>query len=326
MNSAELNGTQVEEPQDRGPMDADVLGDETRTSEVGEGGDADKERMRRHRLRGFLRELVREEGKMEAAELLGVNYKTLDRAEKTGEITGRMGDAIERLSSAGDNPEVLRLKESVGKVEERTAALEAGVEALAQQLRDGLDELRITVAGGPDAEGGGEEGTGVDDDGEKQASWSETGAAPPVGGLRPKKTFRERRKEPEVVTVEPADEDQEVYGKAWPLIEEWRSLRTGHPNEGKSLSWLRTHERLLVLELAMLEEHGLTLPPEKQALRGFGRRGQTTWRWTALADTRKSLARREMLRWVCPWMWREKAPEFPPGPVSAAAKAQRHGR
>ena len=28
----------------------------------------------------------------------------------------------------------------------------------------------------------------------------------------------------------------------------------------------------------MLEEHGLTLPPEKEPLRGFGRRGQTRWR------------------------------------------------
>ena len=48
----------------------------------------------------------------------------------------------------------------------------------------------------------------------------------------------------------------------------------------------------------MLEEHGLTLPPEKEPLRGFGRRGQTTWRWTALDDTRKALRRRKRMRWV----------------------------
>lgn len=311
MNDAELNGTRVDETQD-----ADVLDEDTLTSEVGDGGDADKERMRRHRLRGFLRELVREEGRMEAAELLGVAYRTLVKAEESGEITGRMGDALERLSSAGDNPEVTRLRESVGKVEERMAALESGMGALGKELRDGLDELRTAVAGRADAEGSNEEANQADDASEKGSGRSETEAAPPVAGLRPKKPYRERRKEPEVVTVEPADDDREVYGNAWPLIEEWRSLRTGHPNEGKSLSWLRTHERLLVLELAMLEEHGLTLPPEKQALRGFGRRGQTSWRWKALGDTRRSLARRELLRWVFPWMWREKAPEFPPGPVS----------
>ena len=301
MNEAQLNGTRVEEARDGGTLDADALDHETLASEVGDG--MDRERMRLHRLRGFLRELVREEGRMEAAELLGVAYRTLVKAEESGEITGRMGDALERLASAGDDPEVTRLKESVGKVEERTAAVEAAVEALAQQLRDGLDELRAGVGGNAESKDHGEKK--ADDAAAKEAGRSEAGAAPPVAGLRPKKPFRERRKEPEVVTVEPADDDREVYGNAWPLIKEWRNLRAGHPNEGKSLSWLRTHERLLVLELAMLEEHGLTLPPEKQALRGFGRRGQTTWRWTALADTRRSLARRELLRWVLPWLWRE---------------------
>ena len=297
MNEAQLNGTQVEETQDGGTPDGDLLDDETLADGSG-GNGADAERMRRHRLRGFLRELVREEGKMEAAELLGVNYKTLDRAEKSGEITGRMGDAIERLSRAGDNPEVTGLKESVGGLEERITGLESGMEALAKQLRDGLDELRAVAAGGTDAKGRGKEGTHSDAVGGEQAGRSDGGDAPPVEGLRPKKPYRERRKEPEVVTVEPADDDREVYGDAWPLIEEWRSLRVGHPSQGSSLSWLTTHERVLELELAMLEEHGLTLPPEKQALRGFGRRGQTTWRWTALADTRRSLARRELLRWV----------------------------
>ena len=290
MNEAQVNGTQTDEVQADERQDCEATAD-------GNGG-VEPERMRRHRLRGFLLELVREEGRMEAAELLGVAYRTLVKAEESGEITGRMGDALERLSNAGDNPEVTSLKESVGAAEERTAALEASVEALRKELRDGLDELRTAVAGGSDAEGRDEEGTHTDDAGEKGSGRSETGDAPPVEGLRPKKPFRERRKEPEVVTVEPADDDREVYGDAWPLIEEWRNLRADHPNRGKSLSWLRTHERLLVLELAMLEEHGLTLPPEKQALRGFGRRGQTSWRWTALADTRRSLARRELLRWV----------------------------
>ena len=44
--------------------------------------------------------------------------------------------------------------------------------------------------------------------------------------------------------------------------------------------------------------HGLTLPPETQALRGFGRKRQTSWRWKALYDTRKALRKRELLRWV----------------------------
>ena len=290
MNEAQLNGAQADDG-----VDGETLGDD---SQVDGNVGLDAERMRRHRLRGFLRELVREEGRMEAAELLGVNYKTLARAENTGEITGRMGDALERLSSAGDNPDVMQLKESVGGIEKRMVALESGVETLTKELRDGLGELRTAGVGSSNAEGGDEESTQAKEAGEKEAGRSETGASLPVAGLRPKKPYRERRKEPEVVTVEPADDDREVFGDAWPLIEEWRSLRADHPNQGSSLSWLTTHERLLVLELAMLDEHGLTLPPEKQALRGFGRRGQTSWRWTALADTRRALARRQLLHWL----------------------------
>ena len=54
---------------------------------------------------------------MEAAELLGVNYKTLARAMKSGEITGRMGDALERLLGTGDDPEVTKLRERVDALE-----------------------------------------------------------------------------------------------------------------------------------------------------------------------------------------------------------------
>ena len=124
-------------------------------------------------------------------------------------------------------------------------------------------------------EGGDEDGTQAQGGKhEEGAGRSETRAAPPMAGVRSKKRATLRRLDPEVVTEEPGDDDDEVYGDAWPLVEEWRRLRAGHPHQGKSLSWLTTEERLLVLELAMLEEHGLTLPPETQAPRGFGRKGQ----------------------------------------------------
>ena len=43
----------------------------------------------------------------------------------------------------------------------------------------------------------------------------------------------------------------------------------------------RTEERLLEVELALLEEHGMTLPPEQRfPLRGFARSGQVNWRRT----------------------------------------------
>ena len=299
MNEAQGNGTEADETQADGTLDGDTLADETQADGGGSDG-LDVERLRRLRLSGFLRELVRAEGRMESAELLGVAYRTLVKAEESGEITGRMSDALERLLGTGDDPEVARLRERVG-------ALEGGVESLAKELRDGLDEIRAAVSG--------KAGAQTETDGHAQArdgegaGRSETRAAPPVAGLGSKKPFRERRLDPEIVTVEPDDDDPEVFGDAWPLVEEWRGLRAGHPRRGGSLSWLVTAERLLMLELAMLEEHGLTLPPEKQPLRGFGRRGQTSWRWKALGDTRVALRKRKLLRWVrrvlTLWLWRK---------------------
>ena len=91
---------------------------------------------------------------------------------------------------------------------------------------------------------------------------------------------------PDLVTLEPAD-DAAVFGDAWPLIVEWRVLMDSHPTQGKGLAWLADEERLRVVELALLEDHGLTLPPEKQPLRDFDRSGQITWRRTALSASRR---------------------------------------
>ena len=311
MNETQMNGmradwTQVEQTPDDGAM-----ADET-PSDGGAGEGWDVEKARRVRLRGFLRDLIRQEGKMEAAELLGVNHKTLTRAEESGEITGRMSDALELLLRRADDAELARLREAVGAMEERLAALDGRVE-----MSEGGVETPVAEEAEGDGKSGREENGGIEEekahveDGKPDAGAgrSETGATPQVVRLRPVNPDTLQPFDPEIVTVQPADDDVEVYGDAWPLVDEWRSLRAGHPNQGSSLSWLTTQERLLWLELAMLEEHGLTLPPEKQPLRGFGRDGQTSWRRTALTDTRKALARRKLLRLVrrvlTLWLWRK---------------------
>ena len=198
--------------------------------DVDGNGSADAERLRRLRLSEFLRDLVRQEGKMEAAELLGVNHKTLTRAEESGEITGRMGDALELLLRRADDAEVARLREAVGALEERVAALEGGMETPpAADVEGGGESSQV--------EGGDEDGTQAQAQGgkhEEGAGRSETRAAPPMAGVRSKKRAMLRRLDPEVVTEEPAADDDEVYGDAWPLVEEWRRLRAGHPTRGRA--------------------------------------------------------------------------------------------
>ncbi len=297
MNETQMNGTQADVKEAEQTPDDGSKADGM-ASDGGAGDGWDVEKARRHRLREFLRDLIRQEGKMEAAELLGVNHKTLTRAEESGEMTGRMSDALELLLRRADDAEVARLREAVRVMEERLAALEGGGDAPDAEEAEGEggeDEANTQAQEKQedDTETQAEDGK----DGEGAALLSER-PAPQVVQLRPVNPDTLRPFDPEIVTVEPADDDVEIYGDAWPLVEEWRSLRAGHPNQGSSLSWLTTQKRLLELELAMLEEHRLTLPPEKQPLRGFGRSGQTSWRRTALADTRKALVRRKLLRWV----------------------------
>ena len=314
MRETQVNGTQADEKRVEETPNDEAMADEMPADGGGDEG-WDVEKARRFRLGEFLRDLIRQEGKMEAAELLGVNHKTLTRAEESGEVTGRMADALELLLRRADDAEVARLREAVGALEERLAALEGGVETpdaaegMGESGREGNGDKAETETQGQEET---EDDTEVQSEDEKpdaEAGRSETGPASAAVRLRPVNPDTLRPFAPEIVTVEPADDDVDIYGVAWPLVEEWRKLRAGHPNQGRSLSWLRTRERLLVLELAMLEEHGLTLPPEKQPLRGFGRSGQTNWRRTALINTRKSLARRELLRWVRTvltlWLWRK---------------------
>ena len=105
-----------------------------------------------------------------------------------------------------------------------------------------------------------------------------------------------RREHAELVTREPAPDDEETFGRAWPLVVEWRETKDTHPDDGRGLAWLEGEERLLEIEVALLTEFGLTLPPETEPLRGFGRSGQINWRLAALDDTRRELARRRLLR------------------------------
>ena len=74
-------------------------------------GSVDAERLRRLRLGEFLRDLVRQEGRMEAAELLGVNYRTLVKAEESGELTGRKGQTSWRRKALADTRVALRKRE-----------------------------------------------------------------------------------------------------------------------------------------------------------------------------------------------------------------------
>ena len=259
---------------------------------------------RRRHLNAMFRDFVKEKGRMRAARLLGVNYKTVARAHDAGRITNRLAEALETMLENEEGADTTaekvfedrfqQLEEDVVELQEIVGAVRRLVESVGADDWGGERVERMERMG--DKTLGGPGDTASDRIPPRDTEDMASGAVPRVEGLSARRRWTLGRKDPELVTEQPDEEDPEVYGPAWPLVEEWRSLREGHPFQGKSLSWLVTQERILVLELAMLEEHGLTLPPEKQPLRGFGRRGQTSWRHTALNDTREALQKRRMLR------------------------------
>ena len=171
------------------------------------------------------------------------------------------------------------------------------VETLGKEARRRLSAIEGEVAAlrreGPQGTGAGHAGAGPSRGGVDEAE----GGAPGQDRKPPSKPSM-RREHPDLATREPAPDDEEIFGAAWPLIVEWRELKDAHPNDGKGLVWLAARERLLVVELALLEEHGMTLPPEKQPLRGLDRSGQVNWRRTALYDTRRALKQQELWRWA----------------------------
>ena len=247
------------------------------------------------RLMSLLQELERDNGRKKTAEMLGVDRRTLDASLDEGVLTRRIRGALEKALQSGVGSAAAEQRDRNDRLADRLEELEGGFEELGKEIRENnrASEDRDRAMREEMAQGfrqrereQAERRTAGDAGDEAQAN----GAGP-----QPRRRATLRREYPDLVTLEPAEDDEDVFGEVWPLIVEWRELKAVHPDEGKSLSWLRTEERFLALELTLLEGHGLTLPPATFPLRGFDRNGQVNWRKTALSDTRRALRKRELL-------------------------------
>ena len=273
-----------------------------KTNEHGIEGSRDVENVYHMRLMTLLQELVREKGYKGAARVLEIDHRTVAVCSKTGQMSRRARQALERALQEGVGSAAVRQRERNDGLEERVGRLEKGSESFGKEVRKRLAAVEGGIAAlrrdKTQGTGAGHAGAGPSPRGadESEARASAQHRKPPS---RP----RVRREYPDLVTLEPAPDDEEIFGEAWPLIVEWREMKDAHPNEGRGLAWLADEERMLVVELALLEDHGMTLPPEKQPLRGFDRDGQTSWRRTALYDTRRARRKRELLRRLTLGLW-----------------------
>ena len=265
-----------------------------------EGRDAEEEHV--NRLMALLHEVVRREGgRRGAARALGIDRRTVGACMDGGGMTWRLREALERGLRDG-------VGSSAARQRKRHDALERRVEGLAKELHEGLDAVRGEVKTLVEEQGRALakiEGkltrleTTRESTTEPAEAQDTTGDAPEKAPATDKPSARARypkRLYPELVTKEPAPDDEEVFGAAWPLIEEWREIwKAGHTGTGKGLAWLETEARVRSLEVALLEEHGMTLPPETQPLHGLYRSTQLTWRRDTLHEVRRALAWRYLL-------------------------------
>ena len=272
----------------------------------GEGEHPDDER-----LLAALRELTGRTTRKEAAALLGVSVRTLIRAVSEKRLTPRMRDTLTLRLTAdggrdGDGDEAASRAPSpgAGELEGRVARLDACVQALEETVDADRGAASTAASGATDGRKvrAGEPGP----DTSSPVAPMRAAAPPPVPGVEQpvigrRPAVKPRRPFPELVTLEAEEGEKLVYGKAAPLVAEWRRVRAGHLNARMSrveqaTDWVRMCE----LELALIGEHGLTLPPDSYPWDRFQRRDalrrRELWLDYARAERRRALCWRFLRR------------------------------
>ena len=245
-------------------------------------------------LLDLLDALVESRGRVAAAEALGVNYRTMMNCHDSRRVSRRMRRALEELrgnassddDNVGTDDRVEALVKRAAELEEENRELRELVEAQVNQL----EELERQVAS---LEVG--EHPGVD------AEWVD------VGGKQTQRQPRQRESallNAGVVTLETQDDEEDALGPAAGLVAEWRSLRNPAARQGSRVERARTAVRRWELEIELLREFLLTLPPETEPLDHARREDHLRWRREALAEARQELAKAKWIRVLTLGLWR----------------------
>ena len=265
------------------------------------------------RLGSLLQDLAQTHGRVQTAALLGVNYRTLARSLESGELTETMQQALERYSGelpvdrdvpedgelrdhdqaddevltmdgphddvlSTDDPvevnEAALLRQEVAALREEVAQ---SVGRYEERLEERFEERLARLERG---------GAGQD-----QAASATPQPEPPRGGIHP-----------QVVTVEPVGVEEEmdekrVYRSALPLIVEWREARGRRDRAAHTLEYLQAEERLMQLEIALVDEHRLTLPPDTYPWDGIRRHAELRLRRRVLLRVRRQRRWTWLLHW-----------------------------
>ena len=263
--------------------------------------------LRHMRLMALLRDMIEAEGKVQTAAALGVNYRTLVRHEETGRLTDRMSDALERHLLLGGGSAAAQQRDRVDALVERVSALErelrGGLEAVVGEVKAFREEharsMRHVERRLVRLEAGRSE----------SETPSPTGADSESG---PKRRYVRPRTYPQLVTLEAEPDEDLVYGEATPVIVEWRRVRAEFLKTlktGATLDRTEVQEPMLEMEIALVGEHELTLPPASFPWDEFDRRDKV-WELTqdlkrVRAERNRALLRRWLRRVLTFGLWRK---------------------
>ena len=261
-----------------------------------DGDTPDLDAVRELRLLAVLRDLVERHSRGEAAELLGIGRKTIWRSMTSGRLTPRLAIALEQWLVEAD-------RAALTSVEQRVSALEGRLDAVGESLQAGLDALRSEFAGLR------EDGTPAERRREPRPARARPTRAEPdahpqttAGGLDLR-----WRPYPQLVTTEPAPGEERFYGEATANVVAWRDARRASREGRRRLERLDAELRMRELELVLIGDHELTLPPAVYPWDRADRRNELWRRREALADARderrRALWRRRARRVLTLGLW-----------------------
>ena len=245
-------------------------------------------------LLDLLDALVNDQGPTGAAEALGVNYRTVTRCQRSRRVTQRMRQVLQEFRDSqdaggdgqsvagGDGAEdgtVEYQHDLVAALERENLELRDTVEAQAEELealRRQVAELegRTQLPPGDNAVGGGQGQPG---------DWRPARRRPgmPDAG---------------VVTLDEQSDEEHAFGPAAQLVAEWRRVRLAGQESGSRVDRAVARVRRWELEVEMLRDFQLTLPPETYPLDESRRKDHVRWREEALEEARRELGRANRMR------------------------------
>ena len=267
------------------------------------GSSRSLESLREMRLKALLRDMIDAEDGAKATQALGVSYRTVSRAVESGRLTARLSAALERHLLLGGGSAAAQQRDRIDALVERVSALEremrGGLEAVVGEVKALREEHARSMRH--------VERRLV----RLEAGRSESETPSPTGAeTEPtKRRYVRPRTYPQLVTPEAEPDEDLVYGDAAPVIVEWRRVRAEFLKTRTTLDRTEVQEPMLEMEIALVGEHELTLPPASFPWDEFDRRDKVWERTQDLkrvrAERNRALLRRWLRRVLTFGLWRK---------------------